>query len=92
MYHTPIGQLIVPNQVMASQHLSVRLGEIHNRIALVEGESALRRLGRAPLYIALAMRHKLPGRTGQTFIELPGVIWPKLSVLLSFLTYGSSSK
>lgn len=54
MYHTPIGQLVVPNQGMASQHLSVRLGEIHNRIALVEGESALRRLGRAPLYIALA--------------------------------------
>lgn len=46
---TPIGQLVVPHQVMASHHLSICLGQSHNGVALFESESILRRFGCIPL-------------------------------------------
>jgi hypothetical protein len=49
--HTPVGQLLMPNQVMASQLLAIGLRKIGNDIALGKGELTLGRLGCVPLSI-----------------------------------------
>lgn len=75
--HTPVGQLLVPDQVVASQNLIVGLGQVRNDIALGEAEGVLRRLGRVPLsqiYISLGMSTQTGKEPEPTFCEFPGVI------------------
>lgn len=46
----PARQLLIPNQIMASQFLSIRLGQVGNDISLFEAEAVLGRLGSIPLH------------------------------------------
>lgn len=50
--HTPVRQLLVPNQVMTSQLLVIGVGQIGNDVAFGEGELVLRRFGRVPLFVS----------------------------------------
>lgn len=83
---TPAGQLIMPNQIMTSQFLSIILCEVGNDIPIRECKGILLWLRRVPLN---RQSVKLDNRTRHveiTFCELLGVIWPKSSVLLSCRT------
>lgn len=73
----------MPHQIMAAHDLTIRLSQIHNRIALSPAELILLRFDRSPLHNQLAFRYSI---RRITFCEFPGVICPKSSVLLSSWT------
>lgn len=50
--HTPTRQLLIPDQVMASQFLVISLSQIDIEISIFEAEAVLGRFGSIPLYKA----------------------------------------